>query len=506
MLPGTAVSEHIEEPIQADVEVMNGHAKETISEPRRRLVGSESPKPDAEKTQAIQNGVPEAEVKHRDSKKDPYRNTYTRNVSLGEKFHLKVQKHSRFYKWIHSAADMNTDLSRMGKSDLAMGFHILNIENVGTVSNTFTVELMLYMVWRDEELMAITPDWPDVDLDMKSCYVPEVVIINSVGTPEKGFTRLRPHVYDDPSCPFVRLQQKMSVRCHEILEVHDFPLDLQELTMSFYFPALFARDRTREPTIYPLQVNGKHPILWKSGQRFLAEWRLRQPVLRAVTSQHIRFGRRRFKPELYLTFHVERAATYYVSNYVLILFALTTLSVTTLWVDSMDLGQRLEVNFTIVLTSCTMKFLVADQLPKVPYYTLIDYYMVSCIFFLFFLLVENTVVQSVGAKWGAEEADKADLIGMYIWLGTWLLYNLSQFVWFRMKRRKNARFFPTIASAGGHVRQTDVSGGIFYRCELGEEDILQQQPEDVSDTNSLGLDVAIASDETQRHPFNQTIG
>mmetsp|Transcript_40988 Transcript_40988/g.70858 ORF Transcript_40988/g.70858 Transcript_40988/m.70858 type:complete len:89 (-) Transcript_40988:12-278(-) len=88
--------------------------------------------------------------------------------------------------------------------------------------------------------------------------------------------------------------------------------------------------------------------------------------------------------------------------------------------------------------------------------------MVVCIFFLFFVLVENTVVAAVGQNMGKEKGDLADMIGMYVWLGSWMCYIICQLIWFRRKSLKNAKFFPAIAEPGGSVRQTDVAGGVFF--------------------------------------------
>jgi len=347
------------------------------------------------------------------SSKSRYRHTRTRYENIGRQFVSENKVRSRFHMWRHQISESAFSVERMSNSDVAMGFHVLSMGNIDTVAHTFSIELMLFMVWRDDSLKSSVRGWPNLDLDPAQVNIPQYVIFNSKGPPIKTITRLRAHKYKDSSSSLVRLQQKVSVTCHEILELRSFPNDLQELTVSFYFPYLFAKDRSQDPTIHPLAVNGKHPVVWKAGVRFFSEWYMRQPVLRTATSSPSRFGERRPIPELHLTFHLERSPR-----------CLTTLSCASMWIDPEALGNRLEVNFTVVLTVATFKLLVAQLLPRVPYNTLVDKYMAQCMLVLFAIVVLNVISASTARKHGKEAAAEFDSTAFIVWLTAWAICNL----------------------------------------------------------------------------------
>ena len=60
------------------------------------------------------------------------------------------------------------------------------------------------------------------------------------------------------------------------------------------------------------------------------------------------------------------------------LFVLSLLSLSSFAVEISDNGSRISINVTLILTAVAFKFILAGTLPKVPYNTLIDYYILFC--------------------------------------------------------------------------------------------------------------------------------
>merc|ERR1719201_2564575 len=103
-------------------------------------------------------------------------------------------------------------------------------------------------------------------------------------------------------------------------------------------------------------------------------------------------------------------------NYGFFMCILTTLSGSALWIEWNDYGTRLEILFTIVLTTSTVKFLVADQLPKVPYFTALEWYMLIALFFEFCLLLLSTGTVVAANRLGDVVAEQVDLFGFRVWV------------------------------------------------------------------------------------------
>mmetsp|Transcript_8547 Transcript_8547/g.19456 ORF Transcript_8547/g.19456 Transcript_8547/m.19456 type:complete len:493 (-) Transcript_8547:26-1504(-) len=388
---------------------------------------------------------------------------------------------SRFHRWEHDYVKLPSQCTYLSNSEVALGFHVLHMGTIDTVQSTFTIELMLFMVWRDESLQHKIAGWPTVNVDPETIFVPQYIVVNAVGAPEKTATRVCAHDRNNPACELVRLQEKISVTCHEVLELRSFPCDMQELTVTFYFPFLFSKDRSMDPHVTALNVNGKHPILWKAGTRWHSEWTIRQPVIRGATTYSRRFGERRPIPELHLTFHIERSPRFYLINFALTAGLMTTLAQGVSLLKYEDLGNRLAVGFTVVLTASAFKLLVADLLPKVPYFTLLDQYMFACVMFLL-VLVLISIIQTQLLAGGAltHHIGQVNAAFNIAWGALWALYNLTFLLQIVRARRANNRDFPVVAYPDHQVVQSNVAGGAFYRCKLANHKDEEDDEDDLS--------------------------
>ena len=73
---------------------------------------------------------------------------------------------------------------------------------------------------------------------------------------------------------------------------------------------------------------------------------------------------------------------------------------------------------TLILTAVAFKFAIADSLPKVSYFTVLDKYMLCSFIFLYLIAVENFVIARLAEK-TAFNADYIDEILQNLWLAVW---------------------------------------------------------------------------------------
>ncbi|CAK9008561.1 unnamed protein product [Durusdinium trenchii] len=87
-------------------------------------------------------------------------------------------------------------------------------------------------------------------------------------------------------------------------------------------------------------------------------------------------------PLLHMYFVGERRAAYYIWNIALPNFLLSMLVFTSFAIPKEDLADRLSVTLTLVLTSVAFKYMVAQELPRISYLTLLDTYILVSFAFL----------------------------------------------------------------------------------------------------------------------------
>eukprot|EP00420_Gonyaulax_spinifera_P019995 CAMPEP_0197918824 /NCGR_PEP_ID=MMETSP1439-20131203/86149_1 /TAXON_ID=66791 /ORGANISM="Gonyaulax spinifera, Strain CCMP409" /LENGTH=492 /DNA_ID=CAMNT_0043540959 /DNA_START=40 /DNA_END=1518 /DNA_ORIENTATION=- len=388
---------------------------------------------------------------------------------------------SRFHRWEHDYVKLPSQCTYLSNSEVALGFHVLHMGTIDTVQSTFTIELMLFMVWRDESLQHKIAGWPTVNVDPETIFVPQYIVVNAVGAPEKTATRVCAHDRNNPACELVRLQEKISVTCHEVLELRSFPCDMQELTVTFYFPFLFSKDRSMDPHVTALNVEREapHPVEgWHEVALGVDDQAARHPgghdLLQALRGAQTDPGAPPHLPHRAL-------AEFYLINFALTAGLMTTLAQGVSLLKYEDLGNRLAVGFTVVLTASAFKLLVADLLPKVPYFTLLDQYMFACVMFLL-VLVLISIIQTQLLAGGAltHHIGQVNAAFNIAWGALWALYNLTFLLQIVRARRANNRDFPVVAYPDHQVVQSNVAGGAFYRCKLANHKDEEDDEDDLS--------------------------
>jgi len=120
---------------------------------------------------------------------------------------------------------------------------------------------------------------------------------------------------------------------------------------------------------------------------------------------------------------VRRKWLYHTSVLLMPVFILTLLGVSIFEIEYQEaVGERVATEITLLLTMVSLKFAMGDMLPKLPYLTFLDMYIMGAFFFVAFLTGENYLV----AKYSAKEFDE---IFEIFWLVSWLAYTFTFSVW-----------------------------------------------------------------------------
>ena len=88
--------------------------------------------------------------------------------------------------------------------------------------------------------------------------------------------------------------------------------------------------------------------------------------------------------ELYLT----RKSENYIVKLIMPMFIIVTLSTLTYWIDPGSPPARVGGTVTLVLSIVTFNLVVSQDLPKINYSTLLDWYVWKCFLFVVFAVGE----------------------------------------------------------------------------------------------------------------------
>merc|ERR1719203_1812491 len=91
---------------------------------------------------------------------------------------------------------------------------------------------------------------------------------------------------------------------------------------------------------------------------------------------------------------MQRNYEVYLWNVVFFMMLISGLSMCSFAVDAEDLGERLAIIITLLLTSVAYQSSVFQTLPNVPYLTLLDKYIVTSFVFMTLVTIETAMLGS----------------------------------------------------------------------------------------------------------------
>ena len=267
--------------------------------------------------------------------------------------------------------------------------NISSVSNIDTVAQEFTCEFFLAATWEEPQLLGKSSS---ASVDWTKNWDPRIYFANAVEIKSMHKKHRIIGIEGNP-VPVVQISYRVVGRFKTLFSLHNFPFDYQTLKIeisSKWSSAVVVFDRT--PNI---------PCVL-SNENFLGkeQWDLLDHVItKDSTSSEdpskvsmITYSSYAFE------FHIKRKYTYFLTNIVCLMFLISLLSFTTFFVSPDSIGDRLGVILTLLLTAVTFKFVVSQSLPPVSYLTVLDWYVLSTVVFIFSVAIENSVVAKMERK------------------------------------------------------------------------------------------------------------
>lgn len=248
-----------------------------------------------------------------------------------------------------------------GQVEASLGIRLIDVTDVDSRNETFSVEAILYIDWQsDPETVGKPGFWvEDGALDRLKQIQPRPFpeFENGRGNRQRNGALLS--VGEDG---YVTYEERFSLTLGASFDLRRFPFDTQKLAIEILPGA--------DESILALSLSE-----FSQGRIAMPEWNLAEEPYEARIDRSIRpydadnaplFSRAVFQ------INIERNWVYYFWRVILPLLTITVLSWSVLWMDRKDIGSRLSISFTVLLTIVAFNLIVADALPRIDYLTFID--------------------------------------------------------------------------------------------------------------------------------------
>lgn len=286
-----------------------------------------------------------------------------------------------FTQWTE-AQDLTTrPVPEKGPTVVTVRLAVLNIEQVKGADQTFTADIAFQAEWQDDRLRHSGSE--QIRKPLSEVWNPRFQILNR----QRVQYTFPEDVMISPEGR-VGLLQRAWGQFSEPLVLSDFPFDTQDFSITLVAPGHeegmveLVEDPER-----PTRVNDSFTIPdWET-----LDW------TSAISNRPILKGERGL-PTFEASISMKRNSQYYFSNVILPLFLIIGMSWIVFWIPSSQMGPRISVSVTAMLTLTAYRFAIGASLPKIAYLTRLDWFILGSSILVFLSLVHVVVTSHLVEK------------------------------------------------------------------------------------------------------------
>ncbi|TGZ71319.1 hypothetical protein CRM22_002711 [Opisthorchis felineus] len=293
------------------------------------------------------------------------------------------QRHDQLRRAAGHRRSEDSGQNRTDKVAVEVRVVFLKIGEIDTLKELYYADAFIQAKWREPKLDGrVTEELTITELEQ---YWNPLLFIDNILSETKE-TQWLVAQENDAGEVFLVERRRIKGVFLETLELNDFPLDVQDLTITV---------TTERPDTEVDIIPDQNEMSAINIQTFVdqQEWKLHEHV--EITKRIIKqeySSSMKSHPCLSVTCRAARRPGYFYWNVFLIMFMISGLSFATFAVSPDKAELRLRLSFTLILTSVTFKYVITQSLPKISYLTYMDKYVLMSLAILCIISIWHAVV------------------------------------------------------------------------------------------------------------------
>lgn len=286
---------------------------------------------------------------------------------------------------------------RKGPTTVQFFVFVMDIDRIDDADQSFDANVYVRLRWTDRRLA--DPGGATRMLPLEEVWNPQVLLANRVGLLPAAL----PEVAEVAPDGTVQYRQRYTGKLSQPLKLSEFPMDKHEFTIQF-ISAAYTTDHVR---FVPGASIGEQKVIGGgiAHELSLPDWKVLSHELLPLAYSPIK--------ELQiagfaLRFEAERFRAYYLWQVLLPLIVVVVMSWSPFWVERGNIGVRLGVATSSVLTLIAHRFVFASLLPRLPYMTRMDHFTVGSTLLVFLALIAVVLTGYLSTKHGEAQARRID--------------------------------------------------------------------------------------------------
>jgi hypothetical protein len=258
---------------------------------------------------------------------------------------------------------------------------ILDVDDIDGAEQNFTANVYYKASWYDPNI-AERFDEKDV-LPATEVWTPNLQVVNQ----QKIWPTL-PEVVEVYPDGKVIYRQRVWGQFSMPFNLKNFPFDTQDFTVQFISIGL-----REEGEIKFIQsdesLSGLADVFSQADWEIL-KWEAKGQKYSAMENTE--------RDGFFLTFWAKRKTGYYIGKVIIPLVLIVMMSWAVFWIDPKDAGTQVGVAVTSMLTLIAYRFATDALLPKVSYFTRLDYFILGSTILVFSGLIEVLITNALAKK------------------------------------------------------------------------------------------------------------
>jgi hypothetical protein len=306
-----------------------------------------------------------------------------------------------------------------GPVEVRIGFHLIDITDVNEPNEEIAFEGAIVLKWSDprqaydpadlggadstpEETLARAPARAyQGDFAVKEIYQgwrPHIKISNGIG--DRSTNHMAIGAYPDGTMVYAEYFQ---ARVETPMDLRTFPFDDQRLEL-YLHPYNYQSNEI--VLIHDPNMSG----IWLL-DKGIAEWTKQGIEIRERTAEYIRLGgNKQYLSELVVDVNIGRRPGHIIFSIILPLLILVSLTWCVFWMDEESISSRVNISLVGILSVVAYYFVVLDNVPNIPYLTMMDAFMIATFLTLAATVVISFVVEKQNRRGSKSFGDKIDYV------------------------------------------------------------------------------------------------
>lgn len=285
-----------------------------------------------------------------------------------------------------------------GPTRVAIGVWVSDVTQINSVAQTFSASLLVALSWRDPRLAHGKPGIRRYRL--ADVWHPNWLIANTVGRIFPTF----PEIVEVAGDGTVRYRQGLTGTFAQRLDLRAFPFDRASFRLHFVVVGQQPADIEFVPNEAMVAAgipegSGIAPALT------LQDWRITgysAHVLPYPIAPGVRAAGYAFE------FGGERLSQHYIVKVIIPLLLIVIMSWTAFWIDPSLGSSQISVAVTSMLTLIAYRFAIGAEVPKLPYLTHLDTFILASSVLVLLTLIEVIVTSTLAVRQRVDLARRVD--------------------------------------------------------------------------------------------------